>query len=131
MRQQNRQANQRLWDTPQGGDAIQTRIITCWPQKMKYELPPNNRDCPDEVLLTDLRAVAGQLGRNTVRRDEYATRGRFHPKTLVNRFGSWNAALTKAGLGTTKLQNIPNEELLADLKIVAEKIGNGTVNSGG
>ena len=69
---------------------------------MKYELPPNNRDCSDEILLQDLRRMAAHGGRNTVTRDEYEACGRCHPKTLVKRFGSWNEALRTAGLVTTK-----------------------------
>ncbi len=94
---------------------------------MKYELPPNNRDCSDRVLLDDLRSVAAQCGKNTVKRDEYGTRGRFNPTTLIKRFGSWNQALETAGLVTTKRQNIPRDELISDLKRVAKKLGRATV----
>jgi len=45
-----------------------------------------------------------------------AAHGRFHPVTLVSRFGSWNGALERAGLRVTKRQAIPSDELIADLR---------------
>lgn len=86
---------------------------------MRYELPPDNRNRPDGELLADLRRVAAELGLDTVRRDVYATRGRFNEVTLVSRFGSWNGALERAGLRVAKRQGIPSQDLIADLQRVA------------
>lgn len=93
---------------------------------MKYELPPDNRNRPDEELLADLRRVASELSQSTVRRDEYEKHGRFAPGTLVGRFGAWNEALKKAGLSVTKRQAIPLAELIGDLRHVADQLNSAS-----
>ena len=87
---------------------------------MKFELEPDNRNCPDEVLLGDLRIVAASLGKISLTRDEYNANGRFSAATMQNRFGSWNSALSKGNFSITKRNSIPHNELLSDLKKVAE-----------
>jgi len=89
---------------------------------MQFELEPNNRGASDEVLLADLRSVAVELAKTAIGRDEYEQHGRFHPKTLVKRFGSWNAALTKAGLAILKPHLVSEDEFTADVKRVAAKL---------
>lgn len=92
---------------------------------MRFELPPDNRNRPDAELLDDLRRVARELNGDSVRRDDYEKTGRFNPQTLVNRFGTWNAALLRAGLRVVKRQAIPEQELLDDLKRAAQLAGPG------
>ena len=43
---------------------------------MKYELEPNNRNCPDEELLADLRTVANRLGSRLLTKELYDANGR-------------------------------------------------------
>jgi hypothetical protein len=93
---------------------------------MRYELEPDNRNCSDEVLLDDLRAVARRLGKSSLTKEEYGKHGRFSPATITNRIG-WNRALGKAGLAVQKRNNIPRDEMAADLKRVAEFLGAKTV----
>ncbi|MCK6417133.1 MAG: hypothetical protein L6Q63_16640, partial [Giesbergeria sp.] len=69
---------------------------------MRYELEPDNRNCPDAVLLGDLRAVASRLGKSTLTKDEYNKNGRFSAATMQNRFGSWNSALLQSNLSVGK-----------------------------
>lgn len=95
---------------------------------MKYELEPDNRNCPDSILLDDLRAIAQQLGKPSLTQDEYSNHGRFSSATLKKRFGSWNRALELSGLQVKKRKDIPQEELLEDLKRVAEIVGEGNLN---
>lgn len=90
---------------------------------MKFELAPENRGQPDSVLIQDLQSVAKSLGQNFVPRDEYLKHGRFAPKTLINRFGSWNKALKLAGLSVQKPNNLSREECLDDLRRVASQLG--------
>ena len=91
---------------------------------MKYELEPDNRNCPDDTLLGDLKAVAARLGKQTLSKSEYDEHGRFSSATIRNRLGSWNGALEKAGLSTDKKRRyIPEQELLDDLKAAAKKLG--------
>jgi len=96
---------------------------------MKYELEPDNRNCPDEVLLDDLRIVARRLGNATLTKEDYDQHGRFSPATIHNRFGSWNRALKLSGLAVQKRVNIAREELLADLKRVADLLGTRIVTT--
>jgi len=95
---------------------------------MKYELEPDNRNCSDDVLLDDLRAVAAHLGKASLSKDEYNASGRFSAATMQNRFGSWNDALLKSNLSVRKRNSIPRHELLNDLKQVAEKLGTKVVS---
>ena len=95
---------------------------------MKYELEPDNRNCPDDVLLDDLRAVAARLGKASLTKDEYNAKGRFSAATMQNRFGSWNNALLKSNLNVRKRNNIPRCELLNDLKQVAERLNTKVIS---
>lgn len=94
---------------------------------MRYELEPDNRNCPDDVLLGDLLAVATRLGKSTLTKDEYNINGRFSAATMQNRFGSWNNALLRSNLSVGKRNNIPRQELLSDLKQVAERLNTRVV----
>lgn len=96
---------------------------------MKFELEPENRGASDQVLLDDLRAVAGRLSTNAVSRDQYDKLGRFHPKTLVKRFGSWNRALELAGLNLKKPHLVSEDEFIDDLKRVASLVGGVSVTA--
>jgi len=94
---------------------------------MKYELEPDNRNCSDEELLSDLRVVANRLGSKSLTRERYNAEGRFCSGTIQKRFGSWNKALAKSGLVVEKRVDIPDHEFLSDLKRVAEKIKSQSV----
>jgi len=94
---------------------------------MKYELEPDNRNCPNDELLADLCAVARGLNKPSLTKEEYDKHGRFCSATMRNRFGSWNKALAQSGLKVKKRIDIPCEELLSDLKSTASKIGMQTV----
>lgn len=96
---------------------------------MLFELEPDNRGAPDEVLLADLKSVAASLGRTGISRDEYEAHGRFHPKTLVKRFGSWNATLSKAGLQVLKPHLVSEAEFIEDVKRIAAILGVGSLTT--
>lgn len=89
---------------------------------MKYELEPDNRNCPDEELLADLRTVANRLGMSSPTKELYDANGRFCAATMQKRFGSWNKALARSGIAVQKRMDIPPEELLPDLKRVAKEL---------
>lgn len=91
---------------------------------MKFELSQNNRNSPDEELLSDVNKVAKELKKDTVTMDEYNERGRFHSCTLTRRFGSWFKVLEFAGLEKSRsLLNIPNEDLFKNLEEIWIKFG--------
>jgi 5-methylcytosine-specific restriction endonuclease McrA len=95
---------------------------------MKYELEPDNRNCPDEELMADLQAVANRLEALSLTKEMYDANGRFSSSTIQKRFGSWNNALAQCGIAVQKRVDIPEEELLADLQRVAKKLQNQTVS---
>src|SRR6266571_1489168 len=53
----------------------------------------------DEQILAELRASAERLGRSPTMREFAAdTETNVHPQTVIEHFGSWNAAKREAGL---------------------------------
>lgn len=90
---------------------------------MPFELKPYNKHISDEDLLNDLRAVARKLGVKTVKYEEYPQHGRCASRVFETRFGSWNSALTAAGLEIGRHQNIPDIELFENLENVWRSLG--------
>lgn len=95
---------------------------------MHYILEPDNRNCPDETLLEDLRVTASRLGNNTLTKADYNNSGRFSAATMQKRFGAWNTALELSGLAVAKRMTIPKAELLADLIAVAKRLQSDTLS---
>ena len=76
----------------------------------------------DEEILEELRASAGRLGRSPTMREFAADpASRVHPQTVVEHFGSWNAAKRKAGLVPRRLAT--RAELLAPLRELGAQLG--------
>jgi len=71
----------------------------------------------DDVLLRHLQELAEQLGYSPSRQ-YMETRGKFHPTTYEDRFGSWNDALEEADLEIREKHPIPKEELISELQRV-------------
>lgn len=94
---------------------------------MKFELKPNNRNAPDEELISDIRRVSVILGLNSVSQKDYKEHGRFNCDTLTRRFGSWADVLKKAGLEVENYHFISDDELLSDLKKVADSLNKKSV----
>jgi hypothetical protein len=76
----------------------------------------------DEQILAELRASAERLGRSPTMRefaaDEATT---VHPQTVIEHFGSWNAAKRLAGLVPRRFAT--REELLGLLTELGEELG--------
>jgi len=92
-------------------------------QKKNYELKLIRRNIPIDELLDDLKIVSKKLGQNYFSMDTYEKHGQFSRGVFKAKFGSWNKALEKAGLEIINRRNIPEDELLDDLKTVSKKIG--------
>jgi hypothetical protein len=76
----------------------------------------------DEQILAELRAAADRLGRSPTMREFAADRGtRVHPQTVIDHFGSWNAAKRLAGLVPRRFAT--KEELLAQLRALGDELG--------
>lgn len=102
-------------------------VISTLGVSVKFELAPENRGVADEILLEDLRRIASMLKKDFLPREEYDAHGRFHPKTLVKRFGSWNKSLELAGLRIQKPNNLRKDDCLADLRQVAATLGKASI----
>jgi Homing endonuclease associated repeat len=76
----------------------------------------------DDDILEELRASAGRLGRSPTMRD-FANddAARVHPQTVVERFGTWNAAKRRAGLAARRFAT--REELLGQLQALGDELG--------
>jgi hypothetical protein len=76
----------------------------------------------DEQILAELRASATRLGRSPTMREFAAdAETSVHPQTVIEHFGSWNAAKRAAGLVPRRFAT--REELLGLLKELGEEIG--------
>src|SRR2546427_5460674 len=76
----------------------------------------------DEQILAELRASAERLGRSPTMR-EFAgdPETTVHPQTVIEHFGSWNAAKREAGLVPRRFAT--PEELLQLLRELGEQLG--------
>jgi len=76
----------------------------------------------NERILSELSACAERLGRSPTMREFAAdTEVSIHPQTVIEHFGSWNAAKRKAGLVPRRFAT--REELLRVLKELGDKLG--------
>ena len=76
----------------------------------------------DEEILAELRASAVRLGRSPTMR-EFAgdPEAGVHPQTVIEHFGTWNAAKRAAGLQPRRF--ISREELVTQLRELGEELG--------
>jgi len=76
----------------------------------------------DEQLLEELRASAERLGRSPTMKEFAADEGaNVHPQTVIEHFGTWNAAKRAAGLVPRRF--VTREELVAVLKQLGDELG--------
>jgi hypothetical protein len=76
----------------------------------------------DAQILDELRAAAERLGRSpTMREFAQDTRARLHPQTVIEHFGTWNAAKRAAGLLPRRF--LTREELLSQLRRLGDELG--------
>jgi hypothetical protein len=76
----------------------------------------------DDEILSELTDSAERLGRSpTMREFERDRRTHVHPQTVIERFGSWNAAKRRVGLTTRRYAT--REELLEELRLLGEELG--------
>jgi hypothetical protein len=76
----------------------------------------------DEQILEELRACADRLGRSPTMREFAAdAETQVHPQTVIEHFGSWNAAKRQAGLMPRRFAT--RDELLGRLRELGEELG--------
>ena len=108
---------------------------------MKFELNEYHRKIPNDDLLNDVKRVAKIIGKKTLTRKDYSQHGKYGFNTFLRRFGSWNTVLDLCGLDVNVFQraaaqgghnysSLTDEQLIADLKRVAEVLNSTTFSSG-
>jgi hypothetical protein len=80
------------------------------------------RSLAREEIIADLKAVAMKLGRAKLGRDDYRTHGQATVGQVCREFGSWNKAVSAAGLDPLG-RRFTREEKLANLALVWEHYG--------
>lgn len=80
-----------------------------------------------ETLLADLRRVADSLNQDHLTTTEYEDKGNHGVATITRRLGSWNDALREAGLTPFQKKNIEPEDILRDLRRVADDTNGNSV----
>src|SRR5215468_3218492 len=76
----------------------------------------------DEEILDELRASAERLGRSPTMKEFAADpETKVHPQTVIEHFGSWNAAKRAAGLVPRRFAT--RDELLGVLRRLGEELG--------
>lgn len=72
-------------------------------------------------LVADIQRLSAELGRPP-KAAEYDEQGEYSRSPIRRRFGSWNEALIRAGVGVGKEYRIADDRLLHDIREVAEEI---------
>src|SRR3954462_776613 len=76
----------------------------------------------DEQILEQLRASAERLGRSPTMKEFAADReAGMHPQTVIEHFGTWNAAKRAAGLMPRRFAT--REELVTQLRRLGDELG--------
>ncbi|MFO7571786.1 MAG: hypothetical protein R6W48_04200 [Gaiellaceae bacterium] len=76
----------------------------------------------DDEILEQLRTAAARLGRSPTMREFAADpEAEVHPQTVIEHFGTWNAAKRAAGLFPRRF--LTREELLAQLRGLGDELG--------
>jgi hypothetical protein len=76
----------------------------------------------DDEILAELRGCAERLGRSPTMKEFAADpQTRVHPQTVIEHFGSWNAAKREAGLVPRRFAT--RDELLRLLRELGERLG--------
>ena len=101
---------------------------------MEFRLNEYHRNIPNNDLLEDILRVANELGKDTITTNDYKTNGgKYGPNTIQRRFGGWLNALQLCGLEPsihqTNTNGISNDDMIQDLKQVAQKINKRTINT--
>ena len=94
----------------------------------------------DASLLDEMRRVAALLPDGVIRRDDFDSRARVHTGTLIRRFGGWQQALERAGLGARyggkhvsakmrdqRARSASTQDVIEELQRVAQVVGHTTI----
>lgn len=103
--------------------------------QIKFELERLPRNCGDDVIFNEIRRVASLNDSPYLSRQEFDKHSKVSSSTVVNRFGGWGIALSKAGIAdrykgpriTVCMQQqngkgMTNDDLINELRRVAQEI---------
>jgi Homing endonuclease associated repeat len=92
------------------------------PQELAAFQAGIRRRYSDEQILAELRESAERLGRSPTMKEFAADPGaRVHPQTVIEHFGTWNAAKRTAGLMPRRFAT--REELVGELRRLGAELG--------
>lgn len=92
------------------------------PERLKQFQAGMRKRYSDEHILQELTECAKRIGKSpTMREFEADPETTVHPQTVIEHFGSWNAAKRKAGLVPRRFAS--REELLMLLRRLGEELG--------
>jgi hypothetical protein len=77
----------------------------------------------DQEILVDMRRAAQLAGTEVLSQRLYSEFGQYDPTTASRRFGTWNRAVTAAGLQIANEINISDERLFENLMLLWEHCG--------
>lgn len=90
-------------------------------QNLGFE-PVQHALVSDSDLIQDIKRVRAMLG-ETPTAEQMTRLGKHSPRTAQTRFGSWNNALEVAGFDSSHLHRIADDELLEEIRRLAERLG--------
>jgi hypothetical protein len=100
---------------------------------MEFKLNEYRQGVTDDELLSNVKHVAGLVGDQYLSFSLYKIHGKYSEGTFRKRFGSWSNVLNKLGLRIQKkaleMKRISDEEMINDLRRVAELLGRKVVTS--
>ncbi|MEI8203765.1 MAG: hypothetical protein WCH34_12165 [Bacteroidota bacterium] len=86
------------------------------------ETKPDKFKVTEKELLDDLKRVANEFGNRIISKAEYLENGRYTIRDFNDRFGSWTKSKEIAGLKVILLAKITKDDLIEDVKKVAEEL---------
>ncbi len=93
-------------------------------QNSKFEITRHkNAPVADQELLADLRRVSEQQNTSKVTQKIYGEFGKYDCRNIGRRFGSWNQALSAAGLSTSNEINLSDEALFENILLLWQHYG--------
>jgi len=97
---------------------------------MQFELR-RLTDYSDEAILNEIRRVAQLVPHPTLSRTEFRKHSRVSPTTVSRRFGGWETALQRAGLGSrfdSSNKPVSQEEVLSELQRISRLLDVQTIS---
>ncbi|TAL43664.1 MAG: HNH endonuclease [Salinibacterium sp.] len=88
----------------------------------EFILKPDNRNASEAAVIQDIQDVAGRLGRTPTLR-EYSSNGRYSASVIRRIFGTWNAALGKAGFAPNVEARVDIDRASEDVLRIAKELG--------